>query len=344
MLQLLLPLEDRRAERPVRRQLAVLELQVRHRRRVVPVVEPPHDGLGLVREPVRRDVGVAHHLLEDRADEVGRRVGIVQRRRQQQAPGGERGGLHEGLHHLPHLPREVRPPAAAHLRAPQADVRQLVGLHERPVPRGGVEDGVQLPSLHRVLHHLRDPLWRPPRQEPQDDDAERVHVGPRRELARGQELRVHVREGPLWGGRPVELCGDGPGGGGRHGRVRLAQEPADAEVPQLADQVGVQEDVARLQVAVDHRVWLVRVEEDQGRAHLADDLGAHLPCQWRRVVDAREPVLEAAVGEEFVNQAERLPAGADQCDEVWMPHYAEDSNLQWCHARVRHGCLLDCMK
>lgn len=241
MLQLLLPLEDRRPERPVGCELKVLELQVRHRRRVVATVEPPDDGLGLIREPVRRDVGVAHHLLEDGAHEVGRRLGVVvqRRRRERQPPGGERGGLREGLHHLPHLRREIRPPPPAHLRAPQADVGKLVGLHERPAPRGGVEDGVQIPSLHRVLHHLGDSLWRPPRQEPQDDDAERVHVGARRELAGGQELRVHVSEGPLRGGCPVELRGDGSGGAG-HGGVRLAQEPADAEVPELADEVGVE--------------------------------------------------------------------------------------------------------
>jgi len=125
----------------------------------------------------------------------------------------------------------------------------------------------------------------------------------------------------------VQLRGDGPGGG--DGGAGLAQEPADAEVPELAHEVGVQEDVARLQVAVNHRVRLVGVEEDEGRAHLADDLGAHLPCQWRRVVGAREPVLEAAVGEELVHQAEGLPARANQRDKVWMPHSAENSNLQW---------------
>jgi hypothetical protein len=42
---------------------------------------------------------------------------------------------------------------------------------------------------------------------------------------------------------------------------------------------------------MDHRVRLIRVEEDHGRAHLADDLGAHLPCQWWCVVGARESVL-----------------------------------------------------
>jgi hypothetical protein len=62
-LTLLLPLEDGRAERPVRDELAVLERQVRHRRRVVAAVEPPLDGLGFVREPVRRDVGIVHLLL-----------------------------------------------------------------------------------------------------------------------------------------------------------------------------------------------------------------------------------------------------------------------------------------
>uniref|UniRef100_A0A0A9FRD6 Uncharacterized protein n=1 Tax=Arundo donax TaxID=35708 RepID=A0A0A9FRD6_ARUDO len=271
---------------------------------------------------------MAHHLLEDRADEVGRRVGVVRRgRRERRQRDGERGGLHEGLHHLPHLPREVRPAPPAHLGAPQADVRQLVGLHERPVPSGGVEDGVQLLPLHRILHHLGDPLRLPPRQEPQDDDAERVHVGPWGELTGGQELWVHVREGSLRGGRPVQLCGDGPGDVGSGG-VGLVQEPADAEVPQLAHEVGVEEDVGRLQVTMDHRVWLARVEKYQGRAHLVDDLGAHLPCQWWRVVGARQPILETAVGKELVHQTECLLACPDQRDEVRMPHSTEDCNLQ----------------
>ena len=63
LLQLLFPLEDGGAERPVRGQFTVLELQVGHGRRVAPAVEPPRDRLFLVREPVRGDVGIAHHLL-----------------------------------------------------------------------------------------------------------------------------------------------------------------------------------------------------------------------------------------------------------------------------------------
>lgn len=203
-------------------------------------------------------------------------------------------------------------------------MRELVGLHERPAPRGGIEDGVQPAALDGVLHNLGDLLGRLPGQQPQDDDSEGVHVGARRQLAGGEELRVHVREGPLRCGRPVQPGGGGGGGAG----VRLYQEPADAEVAQLADEVGVEEDVRRLQVAVDNRVRLVRVEEAQRRAHLVDDPGAHLPCQWRRVVQAGQAVLEAAFGEEFVHQAKCLPARADQSDEVWMSYSTENSNLQ----------------
>uniref|UniRef100_A0A453P7W0 Uncharacterized protein n=1 Tax=Aegilops tauschii subsp. strangulata TaxID=200361 RepID=A0A453P7W0_AEGTS len=322
---LLLPLENHRAEPPVRGEFAVRELQVGHRRRVVPTVQPPSDRLCFVREPVCRDVRIIHHLLEDRADEVGRRGSLVRQSRrgsERRPPGGQRGGLHQGLDHGPHLPGEVRAAPPAHLGAPQAEVRELVGLHERPGPRGGVEDGVQLTLLHRVLHHLGDLLGPPARQELQDDDAQGVDVGAWRQLAGRQELRVHVCEGPPRGGRPVQRGGGGGGAG-------LRQEAADAEVPQLAHQVGVQEDVGRLQVPVDHRVRLVRVQERQGRAHLVDDPGAHLPCQRRRVVRAREPVLEAAVREVLVHQAERLPARPDQRNEVRVPYSAEDSNLPW---------------
>jgi hypothetical protein len=214
-------------------------------------------------------------------------------------PGGERGGLHEWLYNLPHLPCKVRPAHLPLLGAPEPNVRELVGLHERPVPRGWVEDGVQLFPPHRVLHYLANVLRWPPRQESQNDDAERVNVAPWRELAVA---------------------------------VGLGQELAEAEVPQLADEVGVEEDVGQRKVAVHHRMRLVRMEEDQGRAHLADDLGARLPCQ---------PVLEAAVGEKLVHQSECLLARADQCDEVWMPQSAEDSNLQWRHCQSRHECLHD---
>lgn len=60
---LLLPLENHRAEPPVWGELAVRELQVRHRRRVVPAVQPPSDGFRFVGEPIRCDVRIIHQLL-----------------------------------------------------------------------------------------------------------------------------------------------------------------------------------------------------------------------------------------------------------------------------------------
>lgn len=57
------PLEDSRAEHSVRRELAVFETQVRHRRPGVAAVEPVSDGIGFVRVPVCCDVRISHHLL-----------------------------------------------------------------------------------------------------------------------------------------------------------------------------------------------------------------------------------------------------------------------------------------
>ena len=66
---------DHGAKREVRRE--VRERLPGHGGRVAPAVEPASDGVGLVREPVRRDVSVPHGLLRDqrgRAQKLSCRV------------------------------------------------------------------------------------------------------------------------------------------------------------------------------------------------------------------------------------------------------------------------------
>jgi len=58
----LLPLENRRTERPVWGELAVCKSQVCHRR-CAGAVKPPPDCFGFICEPICRHVGVTHHLL-----------------------------------------------------------------------------------------------------------------------------------------------------------------------------------------------------------------------------------------------------------------------------------------
>jgi hypothetical protein len=54
---------DHGAKREIRRELAVRERLPGHGRGVAAAVKPASDGVGLVREPVRRDVRVPHELL-----------------------------------------------------------------------------------------------------------------------------------------------------------------------------------------------------------------------------------------------------------------------------------------
>ena len=61
---LLLPFENRRTERPVWGQHGVREFQIRHRRCVMPGVEPSPDFFAFIGEPICCNVWIVHNILK----------------------------------------------------------------------------------------------------------------------------------------------------------------------------------------------------------------------------------------------------------------------------------------
>jgi hypothetical protein len=133
------------------------------------------------------------------------------------------------------------------------------------------------------------------RQQLVADHAERVHVRARIDPLRIplDLLRAHVRD------RPEDLAR------ARERRPRpqvLRRRARDAEVEHLRRPVLVDEDVRRLQVAVDHAL-LVRVVH--GAAHLREQLDAA-----RRAQPGRVGVLRERPAEDELHREERLRARA----------------------------------
>jgi hypothetical protein len=153
----------------------------------------------------------------------------------------------------------------------------------------------------------------------QVDDAERVHVGLGADQPGLLVLRVDVAEGAGGSGLPVL----------RDGRVvdGTRDDAGETDVADLADEVGAEEDVARLEVPVHERLWLHLVQVQQAAGDFHGDLEAELPRQRWRAGMAEEAVLEAAVGHVLVHKAAVLGARAHQVHHVRVPDVVQQVNL-----------------
>lgn len=214
-----------------------------------------------------------------------------------------------------HLAGEVRPVVACHLAAAECEMGQLLRLLRRvgPVPRRGVED-VGDPALgERGPHVPCEPHGRAAGEQAEEEDAEGVGVGGGAQLAGGEELRVHVRH-RVGGERAV------------HQHVGL-QQAAQAGVGELAAAAGGgEQDVGRLEVAVDHAVV---VEEDERGAHLGGDARALRPQQRLLIRISDKAVVKAAGGEVLVDERRRLRSGAraQERHHVGVPQLAQRLHL-----------------
>ena len=174
---------------------------------------------------------------------------------------GARGlGHHDGVGrrggHRKHLLVESRDQGRAVGRSRMAverERRRGEGSEEgRRVRTDRLDGGSLLPGLRE---HLRDGVRglerRPPGEQLEEDDPERVHVALRPDLSAARLLGRHVL------GRPDD--------GARRGQRRVREGPSDAEVRDLGVALAVEEDVRRLQVAVDDPV-LVGVARPAARS------------------------------------------------------------------------------
>ncbi|BAS95213.1 Os05g0550900, partial [Oryza sativa Japonica Group] len=132
--------------------------------------------------------------------------------------------------------------------------------------------------------------------------AEAVHIALVRELVALVVLRIHI---PAAHGVPWRALRRG---GDVRGVTR--EEAGEAEVGDLHVEVGVEEDVVGLDVAVHDGRRLDGVEVRQRGGGLDGDVEAERPCQGalRRAV-AVQVVRDGAVGHELVHQ-QQLPAAA----------------------------------
>ncbi|KAB8083018.1 hypothetical protein EE612_005090, partial [Oryza sativa] len=229
---------------------------------------------------------------------------------------------------LEHL-LDRRPHLAVLLQAPESQLgdhghhllRRRVGLvaelevHELlelalldPVDgHAGQVDLVPLPGdVHRRLR----------RDELHQDDAEAVHIALVGKLVALVILRIHVPWGALGSGGDV--------------RDVEGEEAGEAKVGDLDVEVGVEEDVGGLDVAV-HDGWLDGVEVRERGGRLDGDVEAERPRERAllRAV-AVQVVGHRAVGHELVHQ-EQLPALARRAPvehhQVRVPQPRQDRRL-----------------
>ncbi len=169
----------------------------------------------------------------------------------------------------------------------------------------------------RVRDRLQDlevvrRVERPPaREQLVEHDAEREHVAARVERLAGRLLRRHVRDRPHdeTGARVLRV------GARAAARVGPAgHELHEPEVRELRVAVAVDQDVARLHVAMQH-AGRVRGRERVGDAR--DELGALAPTAFRRA----RPVLERAAVDELAHDVLAAVVLADVVyrDDVRVP-------------------------
>ena len=202
----------------------------------------------------------------------------------------------EPIQFLGQSSRRAVPPPGLLLQAFQADRLQVQG-HGR----------VELTHRHGLLpHHLDQRVHRrgrlerrPARQQAVEDRAQRVHVRRRTDLLPLRLLRRHIA------GRPHHLTGVG--------QAAVAFELLrQAEVGHLGTSQRVEQDIRRLQIAVDH-TFVVRIFDRIG--HLADQLG-RLAWRQRAVRDLRrqacplhEPHAEEVLTVVLADLVDRHDAG-----------------------------------
>uniref|UniRef100_A0A8R7PQG6 Uncharacterized protein n=1 Tax=Triticum urartu TaxID=4572 RepID=A0A8R7PQG6_TRIUA len=252
-------------------------------------------------------------------------------------------------HHELQVPHHVlhgRPVGAALRQAPG---HRLAVLPQRRRPRRGgdapVHDLLQLapalpvqPPLHQVRHGLRQPrVDDGPRADGlQQHDAQRVHVGLGRQLPRPAVLRVDVPEAALHRRADVRLVQHRPGLG-------------QPEVGHLAREVAVQQDVGRLDVAVDHRLVHGRVQVKEAPRRAGARLQPLRPAQRRRAAAAVQPAPQRAALHVLVQQDHLLPlvAVSDERHKVAVAQPGQQLDLRAelpralprLRARALHGDL-----
>jgi hypothetical protein len=214
--------------------------------------------------------------------------------------------------------RDRRAPLPVQAATPERQLEQALGLHLRPRPRRRVQQAVHGVHPERLSRLVGDVEVAQPREELQHDDAERVRVRLRGELAGHEEDGIHVPHG---------AHGPGPPPDGVLLRQRFHVHcPRRPEVAKPARVAGVEEDVAQLHVGVDDSVRAARVEVSQRGPLLSEDPNAVFP----REAPGGEPAQERAVGEVLVHQGARLRAHAQQPHDVRVLQSAQNHHLRAC--------------
>eukprot|EP00960_Hanusia_phi_P059907 764324-Hanusia_phi.AAC.1 len=209
--------------------------------------------------------------------------------------------------HLPH----PRPPARGLLPALRHEDQVVLRAARRRARRDG--EPTALEADHRgELGRFHLPPWALASQQLPHDDGEAVNVAALVELLTSQHLRRHPpgRPRPVVRGRDMPSC---------------ALEPGQTEVAHLDGVVGGDEEVVRLEVAVnDGRLSVVQVQ--QASSGLVHDPDLERPSQPL----LPQHVVQRALGQEFCQDGEvgRDSARPDELDHVDMPHPCHDVDLR----------------
>ncbi|BAS80580.1 Os02g0712650, partial [Oryza sativa Japonica Group] len=201
--------------------------------------------------------------------------------------GGARQDLQDGL--------RPRPLPGVRVAAREAQQQEPLGLDLVELAGEPLVDGLEDAAAASRAVELPDPLQQ---AEPagevaagdaaaaddlQDDGAEAEHVRLPRRAAGVEALRRDVPQ------RPRDA--------GHVGVRRLVglERAGEAEVAEPRVEGGVEHDVGRLDVAVDHHLVVLVVEVVQRRRDAGDDVVALLPVQRRRARLAEDVPVQAAV-------------------------------------------------
>ncbi|BAT11810.1 Os10g0534600, partial [Oryza sativa Japonica Group] len=236
----------------------------------------------------------------------------------------------EAVLEVPHHVAHGRPLLAVVREAPPGGLRELPERVRAGVAGDGRVDDLVEPAppapLHRPLREVdlvgREALVdrRPRAQHLEEDDAEGVDVGAVGELPRLEVLRVEVAEAALH----------------RRAHVRLPRRWPDAgqpEVGHLRHEAVAEEDVRRLDVAVDDVIGVAGVQVVEPLRRADADLQPLLPRQRRRRrrrgVGAVQVAPQGAVRHELVHEDHLRPlvAVADERDEVAVADAGEHQDL-----------------
>uniref|UniRef100_A0A0A9PM30 Uncharacterized protein n=1 Tax=Arundo donax TaxID=35708 RepID=A0A0A9PM30_ARUDO len=71
----------------------------------------------------------------------------------------------------------------------------------------------------------------------------------------------------------------------------------------------------------------VGMEEDECRANIGSDAGTQLPTKRLGIVFARQAVIQASIGHEFIDKSLSILACSYKSNKIWMPHPAENLHL-----------------